>query len=71
MDDNDKTREPDIRSATDAEIASVAKQLGLNVGRSSARKSRGGQVIQRLPHGGSHMVPVEIKPSRRLYSVKG
>jgi hypothetical protein len=63
-------REPNIPSATDAEIASAANQLGLNVGGSSARKSRTGQVLQRLPHGGSHMVAVEIKRSRQIYSVK-
>jgi hypothetical protein len=65
-----KTTEPDIPSATDAEIASTASQLGLNVGGLSARKSRAGQVLQRLPRGGSHMVAVEIKSSRRIYSAK-
>ena len=32
MGDNEKTREPDVPSATDAEVASAAKQLGLKVG---------------------------------------
>jgi hypothetical protein len=65
MDDNRKSREPDI--PTDAEIASAAKRLGLNSRRSTspARKSGGGQVLQSLAHGRSHMVTVEIKPARR------
>jgi hypothetical protein len=59
--DNQKTDEPDI-PATDAEVASAAKQLGLNGGRAfSSQKSRSGQVQQRLAHGRSHTVAVEIK----------
>ena len=70
MDDNGKTREPDIPTATDAEIASAAKQLGLNAGRSAspARRSRGGQVLQSLANGRSHMVMVQVKPPRRPHS---
>jgi len=69
MDNNAKGRMPNIPIATDAEIRSAAKQLGLNRAHlaSSARKSRAGQVRQTLAHGRSHMVAVEIKPlSRRL-----
>ena len=66
MGDNEKTREPDVPSATDAEVASAAKQLGLKVGGSPAlRRARSGQVLQSLTHGRSHMVAVEIRPSRR------
>ncbi len=67
MDDNEKTGEASIPAATDAEVSSAAKQLGLSVGgtASSARKPRSGQVLQRLAHGRSHTVAVEIKLSRR------
>ncbi len=69
MDDYAKGGTPAIPIATDAEIRSAAKQLGLNRAHlaSSSRKSRAGQVLQTLAHGRSHMVAVEIKPlSRRL-----
>ena len=65
-------------TATDAEIKSAAKQLGLNgAGLNGAhlnssprnrwanRKPRVSQVLQRLAHGRSHTVAVEIKPSSR------
>jgi len=66
MDDNEKTGEASIPAATDAEVSSAAKQLGLSVGgTASARKPRSGQVLQRLAHGRSHTVAVEIKLSRR------
>jgi hypothetical protein len=67
MDNTEKAKEPDVPTATDAEVASAARQLGLNAGSSAqtAPKSRSGQVVQRLAHGRSHAVTVEIKQSRR------
>jgi hypothetical protein len=69
MDNDEKDRKPTIPTATDAEIQSAAKQLGLNRAHlaSSRRRSKIGQVPQSLAHGRLHMVAVEIKPpSRRL-----
>jgi hypothetical protein len=67
MGDNDKVRNFDPATATDAEIASAAKRLGLKLegADGSARKSRSGQVVQRLAHGRTHAVTVETKHSRR------
>ena len=67
MDAKEKAGEPDPPTATDAEIASAAKQLGVNGEHSAsfAPKSRSGQVLQRLAHGRSHPVTVDIKVSRR------
>jgi hypothetical protein len=65
--DDKKTDGPPSPTATDAEIASAAKQLGVNARRSTAvtGRSSGGQVLQSLARGRSHMVKVEIKRSRR------
>jgi hypothetical protein len=67
MDVKEKAGEPDLLTATDAEIASAAKRLGVNGEHSAspAPKSRSGQVVQRLAHGRSHAVTVEIKAPRR------
>jgi hypothetical protein len=70
MDNNEEPKRPIVPTATDAEIASAARQLGLITGGSAptaptAPNFRIGHVVQRLAHGRSHAVAVEIKHSRR------
>ena len=67
MDNNEEPKRPIVPTATDAEIASAARQLGLITGGSAptAPNFRIGHVVQRLAHGRSHAVTVEIKHSRR------
>jgi len=67
MEDKDRPAKPEIPTATDAEVASAARRLGLGTIGSAApsSKSKSGQVVQRLAHGRMHAVAVEVKPSRR------
>src|SRR5262249_55388071 len=65
MDKNGKAKELDVPTATDADVAAAARQLGLSIRGSAASRSRNGEVVQRLAHGRSHAVAVEIKHSRR------
>ena len=65
MDKNEKAKELDVPTATDADVAAAARQLGLSIRGSAASRSRNGEVVQRLAHGRSHAVAVEIKHSRR------
>jgi hypothetical protein len=62
-----------IPTVTDAEIKSARKQLGLDSAHlaTSHRKSNAGQVLQRLAHGRSHMVAVEIRLSPRRSPMQG
>jgi hypothetical protein len=64
MDNNEKPKKLDGPTASDADVAAAARQLGVGMW-GSAPRSRSGEVVQRLAHGRSHSVAVEIKHSRR------
>jgi hypothetical protein len=70
MNKNDKANEPDLGKATDAEVASAAKQLGVKMRASagSSTRLRKGEVVQRLGHGRSHAVTLEYKSRIRSKS---
>jgi hypothetical protein len=67
MSDNENANDAEVPTATDDEVASAARQLGLSTERAAPTGSKSGnrQVVQRLAHGRAHVVAVQIKHSRR------